>query len=1396
MTLGASRWHVVSESRYSWEREAQEWLRTCLPNYDPWHVWTNFEFIDDEGRVNEVDALILAPGGLFLVEIKSRPGEVRGDAHTWNWRSDGRERTLDNPLLLTDRKAKRLGSLLRRQPAAVKSRDRLPFVEPLVFLSDPGLRCLLEGRARSGVSTRGRPGHPEDDGIVAVLTRGLRFEAGRGIAGSTPKTLQKALSEAGIRASNKHRSVGPYRLDKLLSEGEGYQDWLGQHETVTTVQRRVRVYTRALAESTEAKQTRTRSARREFEVLEGIEHAGILRCRDFQETELGPALIFDHDPEAIRLDHLMRERGASLTLTQRLSLVRDLAHTLKFAHGKRLYHRALTPQSVLVRGAATAEPGVRLMNWQTGSRGGTDPQALHRTTGTHHVERYVEDPGRVYLAPETDHAEASQSAALDVFSLGALSYLILSGKAPASSPIELRQILREQQGLNLADALDHCPPKLAELIRDATHPEVLGRHDSVDGFLAGLDDAEDELTAPDPEATVDPSIARPGDRLEGGLTVIRPLGKGSSAVVLLVRADGRDEELVLKVAHDAAHNAALRGEGQTLERLRHANIIDYRETREIGGRTALLLRNAGDTTLAQRLKQGRLSLDLLERFGEELLEAVRELEIQGLCHRDIKPENIGVQSSPSGRLRLVLFDFSLSRMPAENLRAGTPPYLDPFLGQRSHRRWDLYAERYAAAVTLYEMAVGRPPRYGDGNSAPEVVTHEASIDRTAFEPNLRDGLSTFFAKALRRAFTERHDNAEEMLAAWRAVFAGAKQRPVTTPTTDPVEALAARLQGTDSVAELGYGDAAMDVLSRMGIQTVRELLGVDRLKFRYLQGVGDRVRREIRLTAKRLAQLRPDLVPGRSSLLEHDDEAAGSSRDPVAINELHELLLPEADDRPESASDVALEYYLGLDLPAARSGDWPSAGDAAGAAQISREAFARALTSARSRWQQQKPLTELRAQIRTLLDSHGAVMTHRELADAILALRGSALGEEVARTRQACAVLRAAVEAEAAEAAPRYLAHDHHPAQLIATDPAWANYAARLGAQADGCALAEPLLSPQRVLEALQGVRLPEVSPGEDPLPLTPARLLRLATQAAREAALSSRQEIYRRGMPALQALKQSLNALLGLPLLKPEELVSRVHGRYPEAERLPPQRQLLNQLLEAAGAPLSWDAEQNAWTTRTIGSGLTQSGSRSHRPSNTGDAPTEPAEAEAFAERLDHRLHEGGLLVLGIEARRARAAEARLLERYGGHGPDRLQRLDLDAWWLAALKAEVQRLRADWQVVLRADNAAPGSADAGRLMQLAQRCVPALLDALRGAERPLLVVHPGLLARFGLLHHVGTLETEVGRPGRTPALWLLLPTAEPAVAALDGQRLPLIRPATYAPIPRAWLDRSQLHAA
>ncbi|MFZ1827986.1 MAG: NERD domain-containing protein, partial [Candidatus Competibacteraceae bacterium] len=173
MTLSAARWQVIAESNFAWEREALDWLRSQLPDRHPWRVWTNFEFIDDEGKVNEVDALVLSPVGLFLVEIKSRPGVLTGDAHSWTWTTDGRLTTVDNPIILANRKAKRLASLLRRQPAITKAKIRLPFVEPAIFLSSSSLSCRLDGLARTATFQHGHPGAPDDPGIVGALTNGI-----------------------------------------------------------------------------------------------------------------------------------------------------------------------------------------------------------------------------------------------------------------------------------------------------------------------------------------------------------------------------------------------------------------------------------------------------------------------------------------------------------------------------------------------------------------------------------------------------------------------------------------------------------------------------------------------------------------------------------------------------------------------------------------------------------------------------------------------------------------------------------------------------------------------------------------------------------------------------------------------------------------------------------------------------------------------------------------------------------------------------------------------------------------------------------------------------------------------------------------------------------------------
>ena len=1403
MPMSLSRWQAVSQSQFAWEREALDWLRNHLPDREPWHAWTNFEFIDEEGKVNEVDALILTPAGLFLIEIKSRPGVVVGDAHTWLWITDGRERAYDNPLILANRKSKRLASLLRRQSSVFKAKVRLPFVEPLIFLSATSLNCKLSGTARSSTYLRGQPDSESDAGIIGALHNGTgsaREIQQTHVDHQHARVLARAMAEAGIRPSNKHRKVGDYQLGALLSEGASYQDWEGTHTAMDAVRRRVRIYTVAAAATADARKSLVRQAQREFQILEGIDHPGIVKVKDYQDTELGPALIFDHDPKAIRLDFLLREMGQLLNVDQRLQIVRDLAETLKYAHQKRLYHRALCPQSVLVQDVAGATPRPRIMNWQTGTREGTqnsdtvDP-ARRTVGGTMHVEEYVEDPGLVYVAPETSQSEAQHGPSLDVFSLGAITYHVFSGRPPASSVLDLAEKLRIGQGLRLSDVLDGCGKQLQDLIQYSTNPDVMGRYGTIDEFLQDLDNVVDELTTPEPEATVDPAEAKPDERIEGGFTVIRKMGRGSSADVLLVREDGSNDEMVLKVALDASLNERLAGEGEALSKLGHPNIVRWQRTLTVNGRTALLIHKAGEKTLADRIREeARLSLDLLQRFGEELIQAVDYLDQQNVAHRDIKPDNIGMsQAGTRGKLQLVLFDFSLTRTSAENISAGTHPYLDPFLSLRKPARWDLQAERFALAVTLHEMVTGVPPRWGDGKTQPSMLDCEATLAAERFDPLLRDGFTAFFAKALNRNPIKRFDNAEEMLRDWRRVFeAGAS---ASQQSADPFEAVARLATASTNMAELGYSVEAQNVLEAMAIHNARELLAVDRVRFRYLRGVGDRIRKEIRLKAKALAAIRPDLVQGRPTLHEADDDSASAGA--ISVNELAAQLLPRRPAGDDRAEETALAIYLGLE-EVQGSTLWTPLGVAANALSIDRNDASAALLKARERWLKTPQLTELRNHFESLLSTQGGVMTVPELASALLAMRGCASQDDVERLRLATAVVRACCEAEAHLERLRFQEFEHRPLPLIAVSAELAEYARRLGASADACAQAEPLLTPQRALETLESVSAPEANPA-----LSAQRLLRLATAASQRAALSSRQEIYPRGMAASLALRQSLGALMGVRFLKLKDVQDRVAGRYPEAQPLP-KRPLLDTLLSDVGALLVWRDDAPAGpgyvpSTQALGpsAGSTTQYSRAATAMERGlpapDIGTDEASAPAIeAQKLEDRLayaHKaGGFLVLTVEPRLAHYIEAELLRRFGR------QRVSFDTLMLKALRQQAEAMKVNWNVVLMADGAAPTSTDWSRLMRLVHKALPQVKQTLLDATAPVLLVNSGLIARYGLMPLIDDLRDEVGRPGNLGSLWMLLPMAATGLPTVDDVPVPVITSTQWANVPVAWAKN--LHRA
>lgn len=589
-------------------------------------------------------------------------------------------------------------------------------MEALIFCSAPGLQVELPEHARKRVCLRDREATDNRDarpGIIAALTRGCI----EGVdASRTPRidrpamnAVSRAMDQAGIRTSERYKTIADYRLKSLLMEGPGWQDWEGIHVSLPDNRRRIRRYTLATAASDEQRQTLLRAAKREYQILDSLSHPGILGVKGFTDNEFGPAIIFEHHPKAVRLDHYLAEAGGRIGIDVRLGLLRQIAEAMKHAHGKGVYHRSLSPQNVLVVDPADGMPHARIFNWQTGSRElvtSTSSPGGKAVTATVHIEELVDDASKAYMAPEAilDHEGGSEH--LDVFSLGALAYHLFSGKPAASTFFELNQRIRESRGLQISAVVDGATAALQELVQYATHPEVSSRYASVDEFLKKLEEVEDELTAPPQEETVNPLDAKKGERLEGGLIVKSRLGSGSTCVALLV--DDHGEDRVLKIARGPDYNNRLKEEAEVLQKLRHQYIVEVHGTVQMHGLVGILMQPAGNETLAKRISDdGRLHPDLLQRFGEDLLLTVDWLEQKGIPHRDIKPDNIGVM--PVGRgdeLHLVLFDFSLSRTSLDNIQAGTIRYKDPFLSLRRPARWDLAAERWSAAMTLYEMAAG------------------------------------------------------------------------------------------------------------------------------------------------------------------------------------------------------------------------------------------------------------------------------------------------------------------------------------------------------------------------------------------------------------------------------------------------------------------------------------------------------------------------------------------------------------------------------------------------------------------------------------------------------------------------------------------------------------------
>lgn len=420
-------------------------------------------------------------------------------------------------------------------------------------------------------------------------------------------------------------------------------------------------------------------------------------------------------------------------------------------------------------------------------------------------------------------------------------------------------------------------------------------------------------------------------------------------------------------------------------------------------------------------------------------------------------------------------------------------------------------------------------------------------------------------------------------------------------------------------------------------------------------------------------------------------------------------------------------------------------------------------------------------------------MTQQELIRSVLNLRGSAL-QEPERSRAASVAVRAAIERERAVKPTRFGEFRRKDCLLVALDPAYAEYACRLGEVADQLAQEDPLPSATRSLETLQAIAFPDVG-RIDPPPHS--RMVHLAAAASQTAAVSPRLELYPRRLSAERALKLAQSNLYGSPELSVANMRQRVLSRYPDAEPIP-DRPELDALLKGINFRMEWSAERDAYVVHSSSQSILTSGvsslERTHtrfERSRQGQPGEEESEAQRLQEKLEYGVRKGSFLVLAAEHRFLLRAQQELLARFD------LESMDADRLFLDAMQSTAARLGVNWEVVLKADAAPADSRDWERLQMLVDKSLPAVQAAIAASRKTVLLTHPGLFARYQRLHVLDTLRNQVGTAQGPHGLWLLIPGGDQhGIPALGKDVIPMVNPAQFEVLNKAWLENKAIRKA
>jgi eukaryotic-like serine/threonine-protein kinase len=228
-------------------------------------------------------------------------------------------------------------------------------------------------------------------------------------------TATSASAPAGSAAAFLPRSIGPYRLLHRLGEGGMGQVWLA--EQTDPVQREVALKLIRVGVYDNERLQRFLSERQSLAIMD---HPAIAKVFDAGTTPDGQPYFVMEYVHGVPITKYCDDKR--LTVKQRLELFIKVCEGVQHAHQKAIIHRDLKPPNILVT-QVDGKAMPRIIDF--GLAKAVDAEYSEKMT---RAGDWVGTPG--YMSPEQADSSADIDTRTDVYSLGVVLYVLLTGDQP------------------------------------------------------------------------------------------------------------------------------------------------------------------------------------------------------------------------------------------------------------------------------------------------------------------------------------------------------------------------------------------------------------------------------------------------------------------------------------------------------------------------------------------------------------------------------------------------------------------------------------------------------------------------------------------------------------------------------------------------------------------------------------------------------------------------------------------------------------------------------------------------------------------------------------------------------------------------------------------------------